>query len=301
MDINQRGLSSTSNWNTILMDRWKVNVSWPPGGSTTEWSTDVPSNGPFKYSMKHSGTNGMDTYYYMESQDAVSLAGQTVTVSLYAKQTSGTGAFTLYVDNPTSAAEDYNTTTVVTGAPFTIASQISSTWQRYSYTFDMPSIAKNGARFIFRIANANTAFLTGFKIEVGNTATAFVRNGNTYSEELYKCQRYYFRILPGSGNFTYVGTGVGNNSLNRVIIPFMLPVPMRTTPTFGWSAPTVSDTVVGAGSTGATLSALYIGGSWANNQYGAISYASQNTITNGQAYTFLISNVNYIEFSSEVA
>jgi hypothetical protein len=242
----------------------------------------------------------MDTYYYMESKDAVNLAGQVVTVSFYAKQTSGTGACTLYIDNPTTAPEDYNDTTPVSGAPFTVSTQIGSTWQRYSHTFTMPSIAKNGARFIFRIANANTSFLTGFKAEIGSSATEFVRNGNTYSEELAKCQRYYFRVLPGSGNFTYLGTGVGNTALSRVIIPFMLPVPMRTTPTFGWAAPTIADTVVGAGSNGASLNALYIGGSWANNQYGSISYASTNTITNGQAYTFMISNVNYIEFSSEV-
>lgn len=54
---------------------------------------------------------------------------------------------------------------------------------------------------------------------------------NGYAAELLKCQRYYYKI---SGANSYLATGLFNNSTN-LIVPFMLPMPMRITPTLSYS------------------------------------------------------------------
>lgn len=68
------------------------------------------------------------------------------------------------------------------------------------------------------------------KLEVGSVATPFIPP--VTSEELPKCQRYYYRLQP-SGNQLLLGTGSfcvsGNNK--QCIVPFTFPVTMRQPPT----------------------------------------------------------------------
>jgi hypothetical protein len=77
------------------------------------------------------------------------------------------------------------------------------------------------------IGTASAAFyITGVKLEVGETATDFVHR--SYGEELALCQRYYYKIGPHSaGEF---GSGLHNTtSQATVFVPFQ--VQMRTRPT----------------------------------------------------------------------
>ena len=73
----------------------------------------------------------------------------------------------------------------------------------------------------------NTGTLSRVQLEKGSTATSF--DYRPYGTELGLCQRYYFKILPASGNQAF---GVGfNDSTTAARAVAQFPVVMRTSPT----------------------------------------------------------------------
>ncbi len=77
-------------------------------------------------------------------------------------------------------------------------------------------------------ATSNYFRLTGVKLEVGSTATAFVPDD--YATALAKCQRYYFNI---DG---MIGTGWVSNT-NQAVVAVHFPVDMRTDPSQSSTSP----------------------------------------------------------------
>lgn len=95
--------------------------------------------------------------------------------------------------------------------------------------------ASNGNRAVGQVnvadSTSNKYFLTGVQLEVGDTVTSFehVR----HSDELHRCQRYYYKMPNNSGDTwgQYWGNGFCDDTTNlRGVITF--PQPMRTKPTF---------------------------------------------------------------------
>ena len=81
----------------------------------------------------------------------------------------------------------------------------------------------------FGDSTSNDWYLTGVQLEVGDTATSFEHR--SISEELARCQRYFYKPLTSDGNI--YGGRWGNNSTNTAVY---YPVQMRDTPTIGGSA-----------------------------------------------------------------
>jgi hypothetical protein len=77
--------------------------------------------------------------------------------------------------------------------------------------------------------NGATFYITGVQLEKGSVATSF--DFRDYGRELLMCQRYYWKILQGTGQgggYGIVGSGVTGNGVWQT---YGLPVFMRATPT----------------------------------------------------------------------
>lgn len=157
-------------------------------GLTAARSTDVPSG--FQYSLSINATGFPQTTQRIESLNCVDLSGQTVTVSFWAKQTSGAGAASLAVTIYYANAVDNFSGGVTTIATSTFTG--TSSWAQYTATFtSLPSSVTNGIQVTVygNTAGAATFLTTGIQLEKGVTATSF--DYRPYGTELQLCQRYF--------------------------------------------------------------------------------------------------------------
>jgi hypothetical protein len=180
-------------------------------------------------------------------EDVRSLAGQTVTISFYAKATSGTPKIAVEV------AQVFGTG----GSPSALATTymgqatISTSWVRYSVSATVASItgktlgttAKTsytqvnlytsaGTDYSARTGSMgvqnNTFAFWGVQVEAGSVATAFQTATGTLQGELAACQRYYQFIGGTTSSFPLLGGYIGSETLR---VPMIFPVQMRVAPT----------------------------------------------------------------------
>ena len=186
MDIWQRGTSFTVGNTVYLMDRW---YNTGDTNLTVTRDTDVPTDPYFQYSAKLVGTGTQSITQKIESANSQFMAGKVVTISLYAKKTSGTGALNINIYYP-SAKDNFASLTQI-GSALQLSSNPGSSWTRYSVTVTMPSNIVNGLVVLIDNVNTHTIFITGVQVELGASATPFSRAGGTIQGELAACQRYY--------------------------------------------------------------------------------------------------------------
>jgi hypothetical protein len=185
MNIWQRGTSVTTS-GAYTADRW-TEVSGNSNQHTQ--STDAPTD--FGYSMQIIGV-GANMNQRIESLNCQDLSGQTITVSFWVKNTSGTDGLILGLYYP-NTADNFGSLTQI-GSNITISSNPSSSWTQYTTTFtSLPAGSKNGlSLYLARLGTggvSTTWYLTGVQLEVGSTATPFERR--LYNQELANCQRYF--------------------------------------------------------------------------------------------------------------
>lgn len=145
----------------------------------------------FRYDQQVVGTGG--AYNLMEQRiEGIPFPNQIVTWSFWAKA------------NTTISCPqiDYEYTYNAVNTNLTLASNynIGTAWQRYSFTFIMPSITGTGAAGDFfgpRIwLPTNSAFIFdtwGWQLEAGTQATPFTTATGSIGSELSLCKRYYER------------------------------------------------------------------------------------------------------------
>jgi hypothetical protein len=224
MDIWQRGTSFTVGNTAYLMDRW---YNTGDTNLTVTRDTDVPTDPYFQYSAKLVGAITQSITQKIESANSQFLAGKTVTISLYAKKTSGTGALNINLYYP-SAKDNFASLTQI-GSPLQLSSNPGSSWTRYSVTVTMPSNIINGLAVLIDNVNSHTIFVTGVQVELGSTATPFSRASGNIQAELAACQRYYFRNFPGGAASAVTGYGFAATT-TRMDASIQFPVPLRVAP-----------------------------------------------------------------------
>ena len=187
----QRGTSSTTN-SVYIADRWLHSRS--AGTHTVSQSTDVPNGADVQYSLSFASTSGTAATITqrIESVNSLHFAGQSVTLSVWAKSTVGTGALAWSTAYPTVinnwAAETADTSGTFAG------SMVVGDWTRYTATFTANALATRGyAIKIFRnvTTTSTTTLYAGVQLELGTAASQFRRAGSTYTEEQQACWRYY--------------------------------------------------------------------------------------------------------------
>jgi hypothetical protein len=239
--IWQRGTSFSNIFGVFTADRY---ISGYGSGGTQSiaqqdvtGATGLPNQ--IRYAMRYSTTSAATTQYNVTQriEDVQTLAGQTVTFSFYARRVSGTGT-TLRLNAYQIFGTGGSTfTQPATDIDFTVT---NSDFQRFSYSFTMPSMAGKtigtSSYLDFRLAYPTAVSVydvTGWQLEAGATATPFQTASGTLQGELALCQRYFNRFSStdnaynnfSTGNVRQTGAGAAS------YFNFFFPVQMRIAPT----------------------------------------------------------------------
>lgn len=237
----------------MTADRWRAGGN----GNVTRQSF-VVGNSIVGYEpaffLRYTITSNSQNYELMNRmEDVRTLAGQVVTVSYWAKLSSGVDTLTILP----RLVQDFGTG----GSPSaTLPTNLSvptltTSWQRFTSTITVPSISgktlgtnnDSSLYLSFQVSNTGTGAVDfwGAQVEPGNTATPFVTKGGSYDEELYFCQRFYYRQTAPSANTRFA---IGNaTSATNVSGTVVLPTTMRVAPT------AIDFSTLGAFSSGANI------------------------------------------------
>jgi hypothetical protein len=238
--IWQRGTSfSNPADSTFSADRWISFYNGTGATRTISQQTFTSGTAPvagyegqyfYRYAISAAGTGNTYNIFDQRIEDVRTFAGQTITVSFYAK---ADAARTVSV-NP------YQFFGTGGSSEITITAQnasLTTSWQRFSFTFAIPSIAGKtvgtGSYLVLRFSQPSGVTMTldywGVQLEAGSNATAFQTATGTIQGELAACQRYYFRY---GGNATYEQFGNGQAwTTTNSAIQIKSPVSMRVNPT----------------------------------------------------------------------
>jgi hypothetical protein len=214
--IWQRGTSFTTN-SAYTADRFQMVTT--AGQGTVSQQTFTPGAAPVagyeaQYFLRYNATaSNLDPRIIQRIEDVRTFAGQTITVSFWAK--SATSNALSAIDIRQDFGSGGSTVVILTSPSFTL----TSSWVRYSTTINIPSISgktigtNNNLRITFDLADS-TAFdfdLWGVQVEAGSIATPFQTATGTIQGELAACQRYYFRIN-AKDNYSIFGLANGGTT-----------------------------------------------------------------------------------------
>lgn len=247
-DIWQRGTSfsfSTTNNFAYTADRWWIWSSGTASNCTISQQAFTPGNMPSgatesQYFLRFATTTITSSNIHslwQKIEDVRTLAGQTVTLSFWAKA-DATRNFGVRGDQLFGTGGSAEVAFGI-GGSFTA----TTAWQRFTATFTYPSIAGktigagSSTNILFDIpqVNGSTFDIWGVQVEAGAVATPFRRNANSLQGELAACQRYYWRKYAEApyGNLA-IGVALSGSAV-RYTLP--MPVTMRTIPssTIDWT------------------------------------------------------------------
>jgi hypothetical protein len=263
--FNQRNFTSNSTDNTYNFDRWVQANGGTTGTLTITPQTFTPGTAPVAgyeainyvqcVTAAGASTNTFALYnQYIE--DTRTFAGQTVTLSFWAKAASGTPKIATEIGQNFGSGGSPSAAVYTAGGSVTL----TTSWARYSTTITVPSVAgktfgttantsylgatlwlSSGSTFNTRsssIGLQNATFqIWGVQLEAGSTATAFQTATGTIQGELAACQRYYSQSYD---NGTTAGTATTTGAMQMIVpsagtgsyyIPVRFPVQMRVAPT----------------------------------------------------------------------
>lgn len=249
--IWQRGTSFSSS-GQMTADRWK----WAGGSGTVSRQAFTLGTAPVsgyegQYYLNWTLTgNSQNIELQQNIEDARTFAGQTVTLSFWARSTVGAQAQNAYIYQNFGTGGSPSSMISAGGTSYTP----TASWQRFSFTINMPSVAgktfgtNNDSYLWVRVAQMTTTAtntsidIWGVQLEAGSTATGFTTATGNPQGELAACQRYYQRKT-SVGNGTLFGMGQCQNTTNAYyLIP--IPVVFRVAPSVahsgvvGWTSST---------------------------------------------------------------
>tara|TARA_B100001057_G_C22852261_1_gene951415 strand:- start:2428 stop:3435 length:1008 start_codon:yes stop_codon:yes gene_type:complete len=303
--VSQRGTSFTADGYSL--DRWYHQLSG--GTSTTTQETfslgsEVAGFSKYLKQATSTGNNYCGLVYKVE--DVKSLPEGKATFSFYAKGTNPAGgSYTVRLAR-ISRVSPYSTDST----PLSSTVTLTSSWQRFVYTFDVPSFSglgtvDNTSHLYISIHQADgdtgTAAwelnLTGVQLEVGQTATPFEHED--FGTTLAKCQRYYFRMGGSSAYARYAVGSCDNANTSNGVIEF--PVQMRDTPALETTGTASNYGAYEAGIVHTCSAVPAINALGSDKNVGNIVFASTGNFVAGNAAE-LLSNNNasaYIAFQAE--
>ena len=230
MGIWQRATTynMTASWAYGSVDRW-ISTSAPSTNGVFNRSTSVPTG--FQYSVQmgrtaaSTATSPIQCTQAIESVNCYDLAGQTVTLSFWAKAGANFSASGSILGSllGTGTVADQAASSFYSWTGSVIQTQnntITTTWTRYTYTVTIASNALEvGVNFYYTPTGTagadDNVYITGVQLEKGSTATSF--DYRPYGTELALCQRYYEVINSDSNQQTFwadinAGNGVTANA-----------------------------------------------------------------------------------------
>jgi hypothetical protein len=255
--INQRGFTSNTATNSFNFDRFSQFNGGTSGTLTTTPQVFTPGAAPV---AGYEGTNflqgitaaGADTNtfagFYQRIESVRTFANQAVTISFYAKATTGTPKIGVEVTQNFGSGGSPSAEVNTAGGAVTL----STSFARYSVTLTVPSISGKtlgttndgylqanlwlsaGSVVATRASSIgiqnNTFQIWGVQVEAGSVATPFQTATGTIQGELAACQRYFYS---GAISNAAIGTAYTTSTI-QFTMP--LPVTMRVVPTATYPA-----------------------------------------------------------------
>ena len=251
--IWQRGTSfSNPASSAFIADRFRFFGDSSGATRTLSQQTFTPGTAPvagyegqyfLRFNQSVAGTGASFNVIQQFIEDVRTFAGQTVTISFWAKAAAAatiTSGFNRNYGTGGSSAE-FNQGTA--------SHSITTSWARYTSTVSIDNLTGKtiGANSYLTLTFGlpiNTTFtidIWGVQMEAGSVATAFQTATGTIQGETSACQRYYLRV--GTNTDERVGLGTGATS-TVAVIGVQLPVTMRVAPTsIDYSTMSVYDTI----------------------------------------------------------
>jgi hypothetical protein len=245
----QRGTSfSNPASGSFTADRWSV--VWDGTGATRTVSQQAftPGSAPvagyegryfYRFAQSVAGSGGTYNLFQNRMEDVRTFAGQTVTISFWAKAAANTNLVKLNWEQDYGTGGSPSGTTSFDLSTGTIS--LTTSWQRFSYTVSIPSIDGKtlgttttgyaGLRIWLPTNSTFTVDFWGVQVEAGSVVTPFQTATGTIQGELAACQRYYVRFN-SSASFPYAlfTLGAGTGSSTNCVGWTSLPVEMRIVP-----------------------------------------------------------------------
>lgn len=311
-DFWARGTSFASipNALTYLADRW---CAFPPAGVMSASRQDTGFTG-LRYGFRYqriagqTNTGNQNLTQSIETANSIGLAGQTVTLSFYAKCGANYSPTSSILRSTviSGTGTDQNTINGFTGSASTQQNNtLTTSYQRFSMTYAVPANATQLAiSFTSQgvgTAGANDWFeVAGVMLEAGNRATPFqTASGGSIQGELAMCQRYYYRNTPAA---TTKSLAFGQSFLSTNAFAFVtFPVTMRIAPTSLEQSGTASDySITDPNSVARACTAVPTLEGRTTNAIGAIYVTATNMVA-GNATVFQTNSANgFIGWSAEL-
>jgi hypothetical protein len=256
--INQRGFTSLTT-GAYFFDRWTFGnntgtVTVTPQTFTVGSPAATGYESPNYARQVVSGQSGTSAIAYIAQliEDVRTFANSTITVSFYARASSGTPKIALEI------LQNFGTGGSPSSFVSTYAGQatINTSWTRYSITTTIPNIngktigstantsslqiqlwTSAGTDFNSRTGSlgiqSNTFDIWGVQVERGSVATPFEQR--PIGTELALCQRYYYKSGYVWGNVLGSGFIANNSNQFGEAFRFDFPTTMRATPTLTYT------------------------------------------------------------------
>jgi ribosomal protein L27 len=303
MGVWQRGttINTVSGADTFFADRFVGRGDSPSGTPVVTRQTFTPGTAPVagyegQYFLRYSTGGNVNMAISQKIEDVRTLAGQTITVSFWAK-TSTAKTFTILVRQAfgTGGSAD-----VDQSASYTT----TTSWQRFTQTFTLGSlsgktIGTNSFLLLQPVAySAQTGNfdvdLWGVQVEAGNTATVFQTATGTIQGELAACQRYYYRA-GGDNEYQLFGNGVAA-STTQANIAVPLPSTLRISPS------SIDTNNLGLYDGATVTAATVVVRQYSSKSLGNLNVSVASGLTAQRAYFLLANNSTsaYIGFNAEL-
>jgi len=240
----QRGTSFTAS--SYTADRFRLIV----GNSTTvSQQTFTPGTAPVagyegQYFLRLARTTSTTSDYITQKIENVqTFAGQTVTLSFWAKADASSTVTSVYLEQNFGSG---GSGAVATGGN---SPALTTSWTRFSYTYSIPSISGKTigtSSFLDLVWNFGSAMgnrtidIWGVQVEAGSVATSFTTATGTLQGELAACYRYFQKFGGTQVNESFPYTGF-SYSTTQGEGPLTHKCTMRTTPSLAFSTLKISD------------------------------------------------------------
>jgi len=213
-DFWQRGTTASYSVTSskYLADRWLMRTTATADVTISQQSftvgqTDVPNNPKYFYRWDITSHTTGSGRLEQRIEDVSTFAGNTCTLSFWAKCNSSQTMSTAYQQIFGTGG---STAVTTSGSSFSL----TTAWQKFTVTVTLPSISGKtiaggndflGLRFNMP-ATVCTVDIAQVQLEAGESATEFEHR--PYTTELQLCQRYFEKFAPGlaDGVTVYVGS-----------------------------------------------------------------------------------------------
>jgi hypothetical protein len=319
--VNQRAFTSTTSNLTYTFDRWLTTAvdgttTFTPQTFTLGAAPVTGYEGKNFLQIVTTGqtTAGASSRIDQKIESVRTFANETISVSFWAKATTGTPKIAIELDQQFGTGGSPSTRVTTYAGQVTL----STSWARYSVSVAVPSISGKtlgtanddylglnlwvsaGTTFNSRTGSlgiqSNTFQIWGVQIEVGSTATPFQTASGSIGGELALCQRYYYRSIAGN-SYGWFGNALGQGA-TTAIAGCNLPVMMRTVPTsVDFSTLSLVD-----GTNTVAITALVINTFRSSATVGTVDVTAASGLTQYRPYYINqnASNTGYIGFSAEL-